>query len=163
MPDRSGVDLLPDLATSCPGAFVIMITAYGNLDTAIEAFQLGAVDYVLKPLRLDEVVQKIERLMGERRRLQEIAMLRHRQMGAPAESGIVGSSEAMAEIGALRPKVVSGGKPSRRICHVAAPSVLLSTPPLEPAYTTLGSRGWKANVLMYVLGMPELTMLQLRH
>lgn len=105
LPDRSGVDLLPDLAASCPGLFVIMITAYGNLDTAVAAFQMGAVDYVLKPLRLPEVIQKIERLMSQRRRNHEIRRLRRRHQGEHAESGIVGDSEAMAEVQELVRKV----------------------------------------------------------
>ena len=49
LPDRSGMDLLPEIAANHPGLPVIMITAYGTVENAVTAMQSGAVNFVQKP------------------------------------------------------------------------------------------------------------------
>jgi two-component system, NtrC family, response regulator AtoC len=61
LPDISGLDLLPRIASQDPEAKVVMITAFHDMETTIEAMRLGAYDYIRKPLKaaeLDSVISK---------------------------------------------------------------------------------------------------------
>jgi len=81
MPGMGGLDFLKAIlataTTSTPAPVVIMMSAYGTVDTAIECMQLGAYDYISKPFKTDEVILTIrkaeerERLKQENRRLKE--------------------------------------------------------------------------------------------
>ncbi|HGY56171.1 MAG TPA: sigma-54-dependent Fis family transcriptional regulator [Caldithrix abyssi] len=62
MPEMDGMQLLEVLNKEYPNIPVIMVTAHGTIETAVEAMKLGAKDYILKPLRLDEILAKIERI-----------------------------------------------------------------------------------------------------
>jgi len=56
MPEMGGLDLLRAVKEKKVQATVIMMSAYGNLDTAVEAMKLGAYDYVSKPFKPDEIL-----------------------------------------------------------------------------------------------------------
>jgi len=56
MPDMSGVDLLKEARRLSPGTVFILITAYASTDTAIEALQHGAFDYLTKPFKMEELL-----------------------------------------------------------------------------------------------------------
>jgi len=62
MPEMDGMQLLQIINKDHPGIPVIMVTAHGTIETAVEAMKLGAKDYILKPLRLDEILAKVERI-----------------------------------------------------------------------------------------------------
>ena len=95
MPGLTGVEALASLVEICPSACIMMITAHGTLDTAVEAFRKGAYDYVLKPLVLEDVFRKIERFVEHRRLVDELRVLRRSiQPTGPEESGMVGDSPA---------------------------------------------------------------------
>ena len=72
MPDLDGIEVLRRLRRLSPAPTVILVTAYGTIETAIRALHEGAFDYVRKPFKLDEVRLCVERAM-ERRRLREAA------------------------------------------------------------------------------------------
>jgi len=55
MPDANGLDLLPTIKKHRPGLPVVMVTGYASIDTAVEAIQRGAADYVAKPFTPDEL------------------------------------------------------------------------------------------------------------
>ncbi|MCC6531622.1 MAG: sigma-54-dependent Fis family transcriptional regulator [Burkholderiales bacterium] len=55
MPGKSGLDTLPDFKRAFPGAHVIMITAFHDMESTIQAMQRGADDYIQKPIDLDEL------------------------------------------------------------------------------------------------------------
>ncbi len=88
MPGPSGVELLSEILQMCPETFVIMMTAYGTIDTAVEAFRKGASDYIMKPLMLEDVLQKIERLLEHKRLSREIRFLR-RQLSQDTEASLL--------------------------------------------------------------------------
>jgi two-component system response regulator AtoC len=75
MPERSGLDLLPDLVREQPDATILMMSAYGDVDQALEAVRRGAYDYLAKPFQTEELLltihkaQERERLHRENRRL----------------------------------------------------------------------------------------------
>jgi two-component system response regulator PilR (NtrC family) len=70
MPEMDGMTLLMHLRQLAPETPVIMITAYGTIDTAVQAMRTGAWDYLLKPVQFDDLLLKIERALefGEMRR-----------------------------------------------------------------------------------------------
>ncbi len=64
MPGRSGLDVLPEFKALRPAPHVIMITAFHDMDTTIEAMQQGAEDYIHKPVDIDELDAALERILG---------------------------------------------------------------------------------------------------
>lgn len=66
MPEMSGLELLNKIKERSPDTAVVMITAYGSIDTAIEAMKQGAFDYVLKPFPTTKIIEIIEKLAGGR-------------------------------------------------------------------------------------------------
>jgi DNA-binding NtrC family response regulator len=105
MPGLDGVEVTDRLATLCPGAPVILVTAFGNLESAVDGFRKGAVDYLLKPLVLDDLLRKIRRCVEERRLRQEVRYLRRTVAEAGAGTAIIGDSPAMREVKELIRKV----------------------------------------------------------
>ena len=72
MPDRDGnreggMTLLRYARENAPATEVIMITGYATVDTAVEAMKLGAFDYIIKPVPLNDLKEKIERVLQYRR------------------------------------------------------------------------------------------------
>ena len=61
MPGMSGMEVLSQVVTNNPDIGVVMITAIGDSQTAVEAMKLGAYDYVTKPFNLDDLVIRVER------------------------------------------------------------------------------------------------------
>ncbi len=77
---------------------VLLVTAYASVDSAIEALRLGAHDYLLKPLILEDVTRKVARLLGHRALVRENARLRRLLQERSAETGLVADSAAMREV-----------------------------------------------------------------
>ncbi|MEE4270295.1 MAG: sigma-54 dependent transcriptional regulator [Thermoanaerobaculales bacterium] len=95
LPDRPGLDLLPEIKTHDSQLPVVVITAYSSVESAIEAMRLGAFHYVPKPFKNEEVLHLVRRA-AERRRLQvENQLLRSRLEGM---GEIVGTSRRMQEV-----------------------------------------------------------------
>jgi len=61
MPGLSGLDLLPGLRTICPETPVILITAFGDVSTYMEAMEKGAFEYIFKPFRMEELLRALQR------------------------------------------------------------------------------------------------------
>jgi CheY-like chemotaxis protein len=61
MPGLSGLDILPGLRKICPETPVILITAFGDVSTYVEAMEKGAYEYVFKPFRMEELVRVLKR------------------------------------------------------------------------------------------------------
>jgi DNA-binding NtrC family response regulator len=98
MPGPSGVELLDEFPRICPESFVIMITAYGTIETAVQAFRKGASDYIMKPLMFEDVLQKIERLLEHKRLSREVRLLR-RQLSQDTEASLLkGQSEQIKHV-----------------------------------------------------------------
>lgn len=68
MPGLSGLDLLPGLRTICPETPVVMITAFGDVATYVDAVEKGASAYLFKPFRMEELLQALERALASPRR-----------------------------------------------------------------------------------------------
>jgi len=88
LPDRGGLDILPEILAIDSEIPVIVITAYSSIETAIQAIQLGAFHYLPKPFKNDEVLH-LARQAAERRQLQrENRKLRDRLEGAGEFTGV---------------------------------------------------------------------------
>ncbi len=95
MPGRTGIDGLPDFTSHFPNAHIIMITAFHDMESTIQAMQGGADDYIHKPIDIDELDHSITRLLAQR--IDEAQML-DTPTTASARSKIVGRSSAMREV-----------------------------------------------------------------
>jgi two-component system response regulator HydG len=107
MPDVDGIDLLEGIRKIDPDLPVVIMTAFGNVESAVDAIQRGAYHYVTKPFKMASVRQLLERAGQDR-----IAREQNRQLKA-ASMGLVGQSAAVEELKAL----------IRRIAH--APGAVL--------------------------------------
>jgi two-component system, NtrC family, response regulator AtoC len=98
MPELSGMEVLRRLKEQNNSAGIIVMTAFGTSNLAIQAIQLGAFDYITKPFELDEVLLAVQRCFDYRLLQSEVLSLR-RRLGAkdPAER-IVGRSPKMLEV-----------------------------------------------------------------
>jgi DNA-binding NtrC family response regulator len=106
LPGLDGLDVLERLARISPETFVLLITAYATVESAVEAFQKGAHDYLMKPIILHEVAGKVRRLLRQRELFRENQWLR-RELNREAEAGelVVGSSPAMRRVFEMARKV----------------------------------------------------------
>ena len=98
MADMSGLELLQAVHTINAETPVILITAFGTIEAAVAALKQGAIDYLTKPLNLDELLYRIRqvsdryRIINENRELREALQDRHRI------EGIIGESGSMLEV-----------------------------------------------------------------
>jgi len=98
MPEMKGIELLEHITRYSPETLVVIITAYGSIDTAIAALRKGAVDYILKPVEFDELLLKIRRLVSSRRLTLENKLLRGELNREYDFSNLVGQSSAMTRV-----------------------------------------------------------------
>src|SRR5215471_13610448 len=98
LPDLNGLELLDRLLKISPDSCVLLITAYATVENAIQAFQRGAQDYLMKPLLLDEVAGKVRRLLAARDLALENQWLRRELNRRRDEEKIVGTSPAMQAV-----------------------------------------------------------------
>jgi len=98
MPDLDGLVVLRSLKVVNPETIVIMMTAFGSIETAIEAIKEGAYDYVSKPFKLEEIKLTIRRALEQRRLLRENLRFRQELREKYRFENIVGSSEKMLEV-----------------------------------------------------------------
>jgi DNA-binding NtrC family response regulator len=108
MPGASGLDVLKHVREVSPNSLVIVTTAFGSVESAIEALRLGAQDYVIKPVIFEDLLSKVRHVMEYRRLAREIQMLRRELSSlSPTFTDLVGRSQAMRNIIALIQKVAS--------------------------------------------------------
>lgn len=105
MPGIDGLDTLKRLKESYPKLPVIMITAHGTVETAIEAMKCGAVDYIMKPFDLEEIKIVIEKNLAVRELVKEVDYLRSELNLKYNGQSIIGQSAAMEKVFALVDRV----------------------------------------------------------
>jgi DNA-binding NtrC family response regulator len=93
MPEMNGIELLRRLRSTLPELPVIVMTGFGSVDTAVEAISAGAVDYVSKPMNVDEIRATVRRALDRHAEVQAALPL-----GDEAVAGMVGRSPAMVEV-----------------------------------------------------------------
>jgi DNA-binding NtrC family response regulator len=102
LPGKSGLTWLQELRDSGFAGEVILITAFADMETAIDALRAGASDFILKPFRLDQLLNALQRCFERARLATENYVLR-RQVAdlAGGVDGLVGRSAAIQNLGTL--------------------------------------------------------------
>jgi DNA-binding NtrC family response regulator len=105
MPGTDGLGILRHVRNVSPQTMFILMTGYASVDSAVEAFRMGAYDYILKPVVIEDVLQKVNRLLQYKSLAWEVQILR-RQINADSEStGLTGQSRSIEEIMEMISKV----------------------------------------------------------
>jgi len=98
MPDLSGLEVLDAVRATTPETAVVIMTAYGTIESAVSAVRAGAADYLAKPLHLDELLHRIHQIQDRYRLLTENRELRAALAERHRVEGIIGESGAMQEV-----------------------------------------------------------------
>ena len=96
LPEMTGLELLEKLNVAERGVMVIMITAYGMVETAVKAMKLGAYDYISKPFNLEEITFVIKKALEAGSLRSEVKQLRQQCKGRV--DAIIGESEDMVKV-----------------------------------------------------------------
>ncbi len=98
MPGVSGMDLLKRIRAEHPETAVVMITAFGTVQTAVEAMRSGAYDYITKPIDYDELVLTVNRALEHQRLVEEVRVLRSALDEKYGFESIIGHSRNLMRI-----------------------------------------------------------------
>ena len=105
MPKVDGFEILKKVKEIAPETIVIMITAFGTTETAIEAMKLGAYDYINKPFKIDEIRIIVTKAIEKKRLREELSLLREKIKTSYALENIIGKSAKMQEMFTIIPKI----------------------------------------------------------
>ncbi len=108
MPEMDGLALLKAIKGTRPEVMVILMTAYGSIETAVEAMKIGANDYITKPLNFNDLLIHISKAQKENALLKENRLLRIEVKKKFEFNNIIGKSRKMQEIFSLIEKVALG-------------------------------------------------------
>jgi two-component system response regulator AtoC len=98
MPGIDGMELVPQFARRVPGVTIILMSAYGTEDLAIEAMQRGAYDYIAKPFQPSEVLLALRKAEERERLRRENQLLRRDMQRATGDRPIIATSTPMIEL-----------------------------------------------------------------
>lgn len=98
MPGMNGIELLKRLKDKAPGLHVVMITAYGSLQSAVDAMRLGAYDYLTKPFEMEEIKLVVAKALEHERLVSENRALHEELEQNYGFTGIIGKSPRMEEV-----------------------------------------------------------------
>ncbi len=101
MPDRTGLDVIRELAGSTPEAerpAIVMMTAHGSIESAVEAMKLGASDYLQKPFEVDELLVLARRALEDQRARTGLRYLLSERDAEFDHYGIIGRSRPIRDV-----------------------------------------------------------------
>jgi DNA-binding NtrC family response regulator len=98
MGGKDGMEVLRSFRKVAPDTTVIMITAFGSIETAIEAIREGAFDYISKPFKLEEIKITIQRGLQQRRLLQENRHYRQELLSTYQFKNVIGRTPQMVQV-----------------------------------------------------------------
>lgn len=107
LPGIDGLEVLRELRRRGSTASVVMMTAHGNIDTAVEAMKGGACDFVTKPLDLKELQIMVDRVVEHRRLSGQLSYFRDRERAVSGLERIIGESQPIVELKRLIGRLVS--------------------------------------------------------
>ncbi len=105
MPGMSGTELCERIVANRPDVPVIVITAFGSLETAVAAIRAGAYDFITKPFEMDALVLVVERAIQHRMLREEVKRLRHAVEEGRRYGALLGTSPAMRQVYQLLDRV----------------------------------------------------------
>jgi nitrogen regulation protein NR(I) len=98
MPGKTGIEVLREIKLHDPKALVILMTAYGTTETAIEAMKYGAFDYIIKPFSIPRMKELVEKAIALRKLMKQEVTYSSPVAEGGEEERIIGSSPTMQEI-----------------------------------------------------------------
>jgi DNA-binding NtrC family response regulator len=98
MGEKDGMDVLRFYKKSSPDTDIIMITAFGSIDTAIEAIREGAFDYISKPFKIEEIKITVRRALEQRRLFRENQYYRQELLDKYQFKNVIGRTPQMFEV-----------------------------------------------------------------
>ncbi len=98
MPGLSGMEALRAVKELNPDIVVLIMTAFGSIDQAVQAVKEGAYDYINKPFKIEEMLLTIEKALDERRLRHEVSALRQELHTRYRFENLIGKSRAMQEV-----------------------------------------------------------------
>ena len=111
MPEMDGLTFLREVSQRSPAPTVIMMSAYGTIDSAIECMKQGAYDYIAKPFKPDEIILVLRKVAERFRLLRENATLKEKLSRNGSVPPLVFSSATMGKVFSLVQKVASSASP----------------------------------------------------
>jgi len=107
MPRADGFEVLRQVKEISPNTIVLMVTAFGTTESAIEAMKQGAYDYIHKPFKIDEIRLIVKKAFEKKQLREEISLLREKFQSSFGLENIIGKSEKMLELFRLIPRVAN--------------------------------------------------------
>lgn len=98
MPGMDGLQLLAEIKRLSPNTLVIIITAHGSIETAIQAMKTGAFDYICKPFEKDELLVTVQKALDYHTLIKENIHLREELLSTFHFENIVAGSDAMSKV-----------------------------------------------------------------
>ncbi len=98
MPEMRGIELLERVTQRTPQTFVMIVTAFASIETAIQALRKGAYDYILKPIEFDDLIHRVRKLMDHRALASENILLRQELSRTYDFDRIIGQSPSMKQV-----------------------------------------------------------------
>jgi two-component system response regulator HydG len=98
MPGMDGIELLKAVKETYPETMVIIITAYGSIESAVQAMKIGATDYLLKPFKPDQLSLVMEKVVQQQKKASEFNYLKGRLEKITRFDNIIGQSAPMMAI-----------------------------------------------------------------
>jgi DNA-binding NtrC family response regulator len=98
MPEMRGIELLERIRQESPESLVVIITAFGSIETAVTALRKGAADYVLKPINFDDLLHRVKKLLSYRALSIENSLLRQELNRTYDFENIIGQSVSMKRV-----------------------------------------------------------------
>jgi DNA-binding NtrC family response regulator len=105
MGDVSGLEVLRHVREANPDVEVILMTAYGTIEAAVEAMKLGAFDFVTKPFQSEEILLRVRNAIDKRQLRREVHRLRAEAQNASGLDRVVGVSDPIRRLLASVPRV----------------------------------------------------------
>jgi DNA-binding NtrC family response regulator len=105
MPEMSGIELIRWMREKSPETPVIMLTAYGSIETAVEAIKLGAEEYLIKPLKSPEELRVVVNKVLRSRTMRDRSLLHQQETEAALPHDVVAESDSMKRIFQLADQV----------------------------------------------------------
>jgi len=124
LPDQTGLEILSEIKKMGLDAKVIIMTAHGNVQTAVEAMKSGAYDYLSKPLILSELKAVLDKAIGQARLEGALSYYRERDAPKASLSALVGESPAMR---AMKEKITRLLESEHQIGEGGEPPAVLIT------------------------------------
>ena len=97
LPDMNGIEILKHIQANIPELAVVVITAHGSINTAVQAMQLGAADFLLKPFDPERLIYTLRNAL-ERQKLSQIVQVFQNEFDRREYEGFIGSSLAMQAV-----------------------------------------------------------------